>query len=319
MKFTREIKTAILAIASILLFIWGYSFLKGSDLLTSYKQFYVEYDNVEGLKKSAPITLNGLIIGKVKEIEFSNKTGKIKVELQINSDFPISKSSVVTLYESGLLSGKQIMIIPNLADNELAKNGSTLLGEIKPGMTDLVAQKLEPLQSKLEKILDNADKMVSGINSVLDKSGQENIKKALADLSLTIAEFHKTATGLNEIVTKSKTNSVEIIADFRKVSSNFAQISDSLNKADLGKTAKNLQISLEKVDRLLADLQAGKGTAGKMLKDEVLYANLTKSTKELELLLQDLRLNPTRYVNVSLFGKKNKPYVVPVSDSIKGK
>ena len=106
------------------------------------------------------------------------------------------------------------------------------------------------------------------------------------------------------------------MSNFNKVSSDFAKISDSLNKADLGKTAKNLQKTLANVDKVMADLQAGKGTMGKMLNDEVLYNNLSKTSKELELLLQDVRLYPTRYVNVSLFGKKNKPYAAPVNDSV---
>ena len=313
MKITREIKTAILVIASILLFIWGYSFLKGRDLLTSYKTFYVEYDNVEGLTASTPITLNGLVIGKVNEIIISNTTGKLIVDLQIKSDFPISKSSSATIYESGLISGKQIMIVPNFADKEIAPSGSTLKGETKKGLTDLVGEKLAPLQVKLDKVLSNADQLLSGINTVLDKNGQDNLKKTLADLSQTIAQFHKASESLNGILDGNKNNIAGIVSDFHKVSSDFSKISDSLNKADLGKTAKNLQLTLQKVDHLLSDLESGKGTAGKILKDEALYNNLEKTSKELELLLQDVRLNPTRYVNVSLFGKKNKPYIAPAN------
>ncbi len=315
MKITREIKTAILVIASILLFIWGYSFLKGRDLLTSYKTFYVEYDNVEGVGKSAPITLNGLVIGKVNSITLSNETGKLVVELQIKSDFPISKSSVAIIYDSGLIGGKQIMIVPNLNDKEIAKSGSKLLGNTKLGLTDLVGEKLAPLQEKLDKVLLNANKLMTGLNHVLDKKGQEDIKQSLAELTQTMIQFHKASESMNGILADNKNSINGIVSDFHKVSTNFSKISDSLNKADLGKTAKNLQVTLDKVDKMLADVNAGKGTAGKMMKDEALYNNLTQTSKELELLLQDVRLNPTRYVNVSLFGKKNKPYVAPNSST----
>ncbi len=318
MKITREIKTAILVIASILLFIWGYSFLKGRDLLTSYKIFYVQYDNVEGLTTSAPVTLNGLVIGKVHEINISNTTGKLLVELQIKSDFPISKTSVATIYESGLIAGKQIMIVPNLNDKELALSGSMLAGTTKQGLTDLLGEKLAPIQVKLDKVLQNANQLLTGINNAFDKNGQDNLKKALAELSQTMAQFHKASESLNGILDDNKNNISGIVTNFKKVSSDFSKISDSLNKADLGKTAKNLQITLQKVDHLMSDMDSGKGTMGKLLKDEALYNNLEKTSKELELLLQDVRLNPTRYVNVSLFGKKNKPYVAPpVKDSIK--
>ncbi len=317
MKITREIKTAILVIASIMLFIWGYSFLKGKDLLADYTTLYVEYDNVEGLGKSAPVTLNGLAIGKVSGIKFSDNSGKLIVELQIKSDFPISKSSVATIYDPGLIGGKQIMIVPNLQDKEIATSGSKLLGNTKLGLTDLVGEKLAPLQVKLDKILSNADQMISGINNVLDKKGQEDIKKSLAELSATLSEFHKASESVNGMIADNKTHINGVVSDFHKVSTNFSKISDSLTKADLGKTAKSLQSTLAKVDEMLADMNAGKGTVGKMMKDEALYSNLTKTSKELELLLEDLRLNPTRYVNVSLFGKKNKPYVAPANTSTK--
>ena len=316
MKVTREIKTAILVISSILLFIWGYSFLKGRDLFSDYKTFYVEYDNVEGLATSAPITINGLIVGKLSGIKLQN-SGKLLVELQIKNDFPISKSSIVSIYEPGLIAGKQIMIIPNLEDKELAVSGTRLVGINKPGLTTLVGEKLAPIQEKLDKVLLNADKLLSGINNVLDKEGQAHLKKSLAELCQTMEQFHNASSGLNGIITNNKGKIDGIVSNFSKVSSDFSKISDSLQKADLGKTAKNLQLTLNKVDKIMSDLDAGKGTMGKLLKDDALYANLAKTSKELELLLQDVRLNPTRYVNVSLFGKKNKPYVAPVNDTIK--
>lgn len=316
MKITREIKTAILVISAILLFIWGYSFLKGKDLFTDYKTFYVEYDNVEGLASSAPITINGLIVGKVNGITLRSN-GKLLVELQVKSDFPISKTSTVSLYEPGLIAGKQIMITPDLTNNELAPSGSMLHGANIPGLTALVGEKLAPLQQKLDAVLINADKLLTGINNVLNKESQTHLQKAIAELSVTMTEFHKASISLNGIMDNNKGKIDGVVTNFNKVSSDFAKISDSLQKADLGKTAKNLQLTLNKVDQIMADMNSGKGTMGKLLKDDKLYTNLEKTSKELELLLQDVRLNPTRYVNVSLFGKKNKPYVAPVNDTIK--
>lgn len=317
MKITREIKTAILVIASILLFIWGYSFLKGRDLFTSYRTLYVQYDNVEGLSASAPITLNGLVIGKVTSIQFSGASGKLEVEMQIKSDFPISKSSVATIYESGLIGGKQIMIVPNLKDRNMTVTGDHLQGNVKLGLTDMAAEKLAPLQEKLDRILSNADKMLVGINNVLDAKGQQDLKNTLTELSQTIAQFHQASEKINGLLADNKSNINGMMGDFRKVSSNFSAISDSLKQANLGQTAKDLQATLRKVDEIMAGLNSGKGTAGKLLKDDALYNNFTKTSKELELLLQDLRLNPTRYVNVSLFGKKNKPYVAPPAEETK--
>ena len=316
MKLTREIKTAILVIASILLFIWGYSFLKGRDLFTSYKTFYVEYDNVEGLSPSAPVTLNGLVIGKLNGISINQATGKLLVELQIKNDFPISKSSSAIIYEPGFIGGKQIAIEPNLSDTVLAVSGDQLKGNVKLGLTEKIGNQLVPLQEKIEKLIVNADQMITGINNVLDNKTQEDLKKALAEMSKTMEEFHKASSSINGILDENKTQIKGVVTNFNKVSSDFSKISDSINKANLGKTIRTLNSTMVKVNGIMTGLESGKGSMGKLLKDDALYNNFTKTSKELELLLQDVRLYPTRYINVSVFGKKNKPYTGPTADSL---
>jgi phospholipid/cholesterol/gamma-HCH transport system substrate-binding protein len=315
LKLTREIKTALLVISTILLFIWGYSFLKGKDIFTNYKTFYVEYDNVEGLAASAPVTLNGLGIGKVVGVTIDKNTGKLLVELQINTDFPISKSSEATIYEPGFIGGKQIAINPNFQDTELAIEGQKLKGVTKLGLTASLGDKLKPLQGEIESLILNTDKLISGFNTVLDQKAQADIKNSLSELSKTIAEFHKTAISLNQILDTNKSQINGMVTNFNKISKDFSSVSDSLAKANIGQTVKNLEKTLANVDQIMTQLHEGKGTMGKILKDESLYKNLDKATKEMQLLLQDVRLYPTRYVNVSLFGKKNKPYVAP-NDSL---
>lgn len=319
MKITREIKTAILVIASILLFIWGYSFLKGKDLFNSYKTLYVEYDSVEGLTSSAAITLNGLVIGKIDNISINEKTGKLLVELQINTDFPISKSSIASIYEPGFIGGKQIAIEPNFDDKEVAVNGEKLKGNVRLGLTESVGNKLVPLQEKIEKILVNADSLITGINNVLDKKAQQDLKVTLAELSKTMEQFHRASSSMNTILDDNKVQINGVVTNFNKISGDFSKITDSLNKADLGKTVKKLNTSLTKVNGIMNGLESGNGTMGKLLKDETFYNNLSKTSKELGLLLQDVRLYPTRYVNVSLFGKKNKPYKIPIDTISKDK
>lgn len=314
MKITREIKTAILVITSILLFIWGYGFLKGKDLFDNYRTFFVEYANVEGLAPSAPVTINGLVVGKVKSITISDK-GTLLVELQLKTDFPISKTSTATIYEASLIGGKQVAIHPNFKDKIAAENGGYLLGNIEASLTDSLEDKLSPAVVKVEKLMASADQLISGLNTVLDAKGQADLKKTLAELSETMEQFHKVSLNANTILDENKGQLKGVVSNFNKVSSDFSKISDSLNKADLGKTVRNLNATLGRVDGLMKGLESGKGTMGKLLKDEALYKNLEKTSKELELLLQDVRLNPTRYVNVSVFGKKNKPYVAP-NDSI---
>ena len=316
MKITREIKTAILVIASILLFIWGYSFLKGRDLFTNYKTFYVEYKSVEGLAKSAPVTLNGLIIGKVSSIAINENTGALLVQMQLKTDFPISKSSIASIYEPSFIGGKQIAIIPNFKDKTLAVEGQKLQAGVKMGLTEKVGDQLAPVQEKLEKLLSSTDKLISGLNSVLDQQGQQDLKISLAELSKTMEQFHKASKSVNSLLDDNKTQINGVVTNFNKISKDFSKISDSLSKADIAKTVKNLNITLARVDGIMTGIESGKGSLGKLLNDDAFYQNVKTSTKELELLLQDIRLYPTRYVNISVFGKKNKPYVGPAKDSV---
>lgn len=317
MKITREIKAAILVIASILLFIWGYSFLKGRDLFTSYKTFYVEYDNVEGLASSAPVTINGLPVGKIMGITLMPNTGKLKVEIQVKSDFPISKSSTIDIYEPGLIGGKQIQIVPNLKDSELAESGHFFTGKNVPGLTSLVAEKLSPLQEKIEKVAESTTLLLDNLNEVLNTESKQNLRESIAKVNMLLAQLEKMSATANTIVQKNQANIDGSLSNFNKSSANLAKLSDTLVAANLGETLKSLQQSMKKVDVLMANLEKGEGTMGKLLTDDLLYKNLNATSSQLELLLEDLRLNPTRYVNVSLFGKKNKPYIAPVKqDSI---
>lgn len=316
LKITRELKTSILVISSILLFIWGYSFLKGRDLFVDYKTLYVNYDNIEGLTPSAPITLNGFIIGKVHGLTLDPKTGKILVEMQIKSTFPISKTSVAEIYAPSPIGGKQIAIIPDVKNNVLTVDDDFLIPSVKNGLLDGVADKITPVKEKVEKLLENADELLINMNDILNGTTKQNLKNSIENLNVTLAQFSQTTKTVGSIVDQSKSKINSSFANVDRMTKNFASLSDTLSKIEITKTAKSLERTLANVDNLMSNLKNGKGTAGKLLTDETLYKNLNRTSKELELLLQDIRLKPTRYVNVSLFGKKNKPYLPP-TDTIK--
>lgn len=317
MKVSKELKTAILVIGAILLFIWGYSFLKGKDILGSYRTFYVIYDDVEGLSPSAPVTLNGLTVGKVTGITFIDKQGRLKIEMQVNTDFPISKTSRATLYEPGLLGGKQIALIPDLKNTVEAEDGDQLAAGLKPGMLSVVGEKLSPLQTKVEATVVTADSLLHSLNNVMDKETQQNLRTSIAKLSLVMDEFHSASTSLNRIIAGNKAKIDGTMTNFNAASANLVKISDSINSANLGQAVRRMEKSLASVDQILNDVNSGKGSIGKLLKDEGMYNNLNGASKELKELIADIKYNPKRYVSISVFGRKQTPYVAPAgSDTI---
>lgn len=311
MKITREVKTAILVIGSILLFFWGYSFLKGKNLFDTTRKFYVVYDNVEGLAPSAAVTINGLTVGKVNTITIQEKTGKLLVEIQMDNEVPVAKSSTASIYEPGFIGGKQIAINPNFEDTNYAKSGDYLQPKVILGLTASLEKNLAPIQEKLDKVLANADALLVNLNDVLDANTKSNLKKTIAELNTTMTNFSSVSGNLDKVVADNKEKLGSVVSNLDKTTGNFAKISEDLEKAKLGATVENLEKTLVSVNKMMADMESGKGTMGKLMKDETMYNNLTKASKEIELLLQDLRLHPTRYVNVSLFGKKEKPYKAP--------
>lgn len=315
MKITREIKVAVLVILSIVLFYWGFNFLKGKDLFNKTTTLHVIYDSVEGLTPSSVVSIKGVPVGKVDSYSFiENK--KVLVVLSIASDYPISKSSVAELRGSSPLGGKEIVIIPNDSDKNLVTNGSYLLSANTLGLTDKLAAQIGPVKDKVEVLLENANKLISNLNATLDATTQQKLKSAIASLEVTMAEFSQTSKSINGLLAENKSKLNTTLSNFEKTSGSLNAMSNSLEKADIGATVKKLEATLTSVNAMMTNLEQGKGSMGKLLSDDAMYTNLTKTSKELELLLQDLRLNPTRYVNVSVFGKKNKPYVAPSNETI---
>ncbi len=309
MKLSKEIKTAILVISGILLFIFIFNYLKGENIFDSSKKISAIYENVEGLAPSAPVTVNGHTIGKVQSIEFKGDgSGLLRVNMLISDDFPFSVNSEAQLYEAGLIGGKAIAIIPAFDNSSLVQSGDVLKSKIKPGLTDLVNQRLTPLQEKIEKMMVSADQLLVSLNEVFDNQSKENIKSSISELSTTIRSFKTTSESINGLVEDNKFAIDETILNFSKISKDLSSVSESLSKSDLDSIMLDLKSTIYDFDLLLKDIENGNGSIGKLMKDDQLYVNLQGATKQLEELLKDMKLNPKRYVHFSLFGKKAQQY-----------
>jgi phospholipid/cholesterol/gamma-HCH transport system substrate-binding protein len=309
LKLSKEIKTAILVISGVLLFIFIFNYLKGENVFDASKKISAIYDNVEGLAPSAAVTINGHKIGKVQSIEFNGDgSGLLKVTMLIGDNFDFSVNSVAELYEAGLIGGKAIAIIPAFDGATLVQSGDVLTSTVKPGLTDLVNQRLTPLQEKIEKMMVSADLLLNNLNEVFDIQTKDNIKLSIAELSNTITSFKATSESLNGLVSDNKSSIGETILNFNKISQDLTSVSKSLSESDLDSIMLNLKSTLSSFDNLLATIENGEGSIGKLMKDDGAYNNLNAATKQLEQLLEDMKLNPKRYVHFSLFGKKAKQY-----------
>ncbi|GAA0744972.1 MULTISPECIES: MlaD family protein [Flavobacteriaceae] len=315
MKISREVKTAILVISGIVLFIYLFNYLKGENLLDSSRTYYTVYDNVEGLAPSTPVTINGFSVGKVQDISFTDDgSGKLLVKLLVDNDFKFSKNSKAQLYDLGLIGGKGVAIIPAFDNAEIAKSGSYLESSVKGGLSELVNQRLTPLQEKIETMMVSADSLLSNLNDVFDEEAKANLRGSIAGLNQTISSFKSTSETINKLLKDNQESLNSTLANAENLTNNLSKITDSVADANLGATLKNLQQTVNGLNSVLASIDNGEGTIGKLLKDDALYKNLEGASKEMELLLLDIKLHPARYRRI--LSKKEIPYQAPTEEQM---
>ena len=308
---SRELKTGFIAVVVIALFVWGFNFLKGENIFAkNHRTFFVEYNNIQGLKKSSSVTINGLQVGRVVDVMFNKspeKKGKLVVELMIENDFEFSKKSIVKIYSASLMGGQSLAIIPSY-EGDLAISGDYLDGEVESDIFSTVGEKLNPLQAKLENVIVSADSLLLGLNQTLTIDSRKSLNRSIKGLEFTIGDVRKTLGSVNELLDSSKVGIKNTFDNTRVITENFMKLSDTLVNANIGLTIKKAQKSLDYINKLMVGVQNGEGSFGKFVKDETMYNNLTKMSKEMEELIREMKLNPKRFVHFSLFGKRAVPY-----------
>lgn len=316
MKYSKEVKTGILAVIAIVILIFGYNFLKGKNLLDPSRTFHAVYADVEGLSQSSPVTINGMRVGQVTKIDFLNETGILVVSFNVESDFEFSRNSLAQIYGGSIIGGKSLAIVPEYEIGQTAKSGDTLPSDVEEGIMELVNERLTPLQIKVERAIVSTDSLITSFNQVLTPDTRNNIVTTFDELAETVKAFRGTAESLNAVIEGNSENIEQSVANLEETSSNFSRFSDSLALVDLGGMSRDIQKVTSDFEEISNSLKNGEGTAGKLLTDESVYNNLDRATQQMEQLLQDIKLNPRRYVNFSLFGRRPGPYHPP-ADTLK--
>ena len=313
MKLSREIKTGLIVVLGIICVIFGYSFLKSTSFFSDDLKLYAIYDDVGGLQPGTAVSINGKNVGAVNAVKFKDASGSLLVTFSVNRELAFTKNSVVELYDTGLIGGKGLRINPSFEGEPIA-TGDYLNTSRKASLSEVADQKLSPILEKFESALTDADSVMLNVNAVLDTKAKRDLRQAISDLSTLMTDLKGAGGTLNRLLSTNETKFDRSLSHVEEITSNFAKLSDSLNKSGLGRTLANLELTVSNLNKLMAQIENGNGTLGKLVKDEALYNNLNGASRELDLLLQDFRLNPKRYVNVSVFGKKQKEYEVPEAD-----
>ena len=315
MKISKEMRIGISFAGAVVLFIWGFNFLKGSDLFSPKREFVAIYPSVGGLVNSSPVAINGVKVGMVSGIAFvPGNSGMVAVRLLITNKIGIPANSVAHLYSADLMGSKAIEIkLGN--SHEQALSGDTLSTNVEASLKEEVNAQVLPLKKKAEEMMSQVDSVLTALQSVFNKTTRNNLEYSFLSIKNTLRNLENTTSNIDTLVSSERTRLGAIIGNVESISANLkannqnitnaiqnlSAISDTLAALKISETFARLNHSLSAADQMLSGLQKGEGTLGQLMVNDSLYKTLNQATLDLDLLLRDLKQNPGRYVKFSLF------------------
>jgi len=316
---SNQARVGLFAAISIIIFIVGLYFLKGSNILTQKHYYYALYDRVDGLYKSNLVVINGFEVGRVTDMKFDNASQKIVVELEVKEDLKIPANSTAILYSVDFLGQKSVKIL--MGDSgKILQDGDTINTEFKKEFMEEIGANINPIMDQIGNLTGNVDTALFDIRYLFNKKNPAGIYHTLETLNKTLETVNTTVAEMNVIIHNQSGNLQKTVANVESITanlsknnenisktlSNVAAFSDTLREMEVAVTIARLNATLAQLDQLMKEINAGEGSAGLLIKDPKLYNNLEASSANLNKLLLDLKENPHRYVTFALFGGKKK-------------
>lgn len=312
MKISNEVKTGILGVIAIVVFVLGYNFLRGTGIFSNKKVIRARFDNVQGLVNASNVQLSGVNVGLVNEIEFNPKNAnEILVSFTVNKEIQIPKNTKAIIFADGLMGGKAIRL--ELGNDSKAYDEADILnGEMEYGMLDGV----KPIVNDLKKTIASLDTVVGSIKNVLDAETQKNIQSAVANVSSSMADVQKLAkelgaqkgkiTSIMNSLGNFSTNLNKNNASINNIVSNADKTTKKLSEMELQQTVNKLESTLNDLQQTIQKINSGTGSMALLMNDDKLYKNLKNTMETVNNLIYDISARPKRYINFSVFGKKDK-------------
>jgi len=311
MSYTKEVKIGLVFSISLLVLFFGFYLLKGANVFSGENNYYIIYDNIQGLQLSSKVQIKGMSVGRVATIDLTND-GKIVVMLAINKKTKLTKGSKATLNSIDLLGNKAINLSLGESD-ELLNNQDTLIAGIEGGIIDAMTSEIVPLLKELRFAVVSLDTVLIGLHGILDVATREQLRQSIANLNTTMANFSKisnTISNESNHISSVIDNTNSITANLaknneriNKILDNIASTTDQLSRAPLEATITDLQKTINQLQSVVAKVDGTNGSLGLMVNDKSLYNNLNGSLQTLNALMTDIEAHPSKYINVSIFGR----------------
>ncbi len=312
----RIIQTGALFVVSILIVIWGYNYLKNNNLFSSDQVFFGVYDNINGLAAGNSVYINGYKIGMVKDVKIKeNSLNKIIVQFTVNNDLKLPKSAVAEIADLDIMGTKAIQIKTKgeISDDFLV-SGDTMITALQDDLKAQVNAQIMPIKAKAEELMSSFDSVLVVVQAVFNDKTRTNLKTSFEHINVALKNLKHTSFALDTIISSpdSKFNQILVNADsiaeninknnakIQAIVDNFKAISDSIAAGNITQILNNAETSISQFNEVMAKINAGEGTAGKLIYDDSLYYNLQNSSKKLDELLIDIEDNPKKYVHFSI-------------------
>ncbi|MBR1769731.1 MAG: MCE family protein [Bacteroidales bacterium] len=311
MKLKNEYQIGLAALITFIVLIVGINFLKGKSFFSGQKTYYAIYEDVSGMHESSYIYINGMKVGYVVKISPMNKkNNRFLVKVSVDKDIEIPSDSKLTLFSAGLMSGEALKIDLGTATSILQTN-DTMQGGAEKGIMD----ELSPMATSLSSILMRIDTLTNTLNRTVDEQAKQNIQLTLNNINQISARLNNISQNVDNLVTKDKDKLDRIVSNVESITKNLADnnqtitniisrfdnISSDIEKQNIGNTLAEVNSSLQNLNLMLNKVEKGEGNLGLLLNDEGLYKNINNAAKDLDELIIDLKKNPKRYINVSVF------------------
>jgi len=334
MKINNETKVGALTALAITLLILGFNFLKGKSLFKTGSFIYAKVKQTKGLMVSNPVYVNGLQVGAVYELEEANKNiDTIIIAIKLSKDVNIPNNSLASIKDNPLGSASMDISMGN--SRSYLKNHDTIPTIDNPGMLGAVTTKLTPVVDQVKVTLQTLDSVLRNVNSIFDPYTKNNMQNVVANVNRITASLIVSAASLQSLMNEQTGTLSRSMANLNSFTNNLAGNNEKINatmanletstrnlsKADIDGTIGQLRLTVEKLNTAVEKIDSKEGSIGRLLNDNQLYDNLANTTKSLNILMDDIRVNPKRYVSISIFGGKSKGQYLtsplPVPDTTK--
>lgn len=324
MKISKEVKSGFIAILAIALLITGVNFLKGYSFFGGDDVYYAYFPNSGGIMSASSVTVNGVPVGKIIAVEYEAKNEpdrRVKITFNIqNKDVKIPVGSEIKIGSLDLFSKGIIIGMSNDLSKGYYKPGAKMDGIVAQDMMQQVQAYADPITQKLQSLMGNVDKVVSSLSSFWDATATSELEESMKEVKIAIKRLGNVAIEVEDMIITEKQqlskifSNVESITqnlkksndEIRSIIGNAKKVTDDMVTADFKTVINDAKETIQTLNSILADASSGKGTLGKLVKDETFYNELVKTNADLQDLLADLKLHPERYIHVSFLGARSK-------------